>query len=106
MGNLTDPRNYREPEQNENNPPPPPQRPPSNVMPADAANIHFKALEELRGRVKRALETAWHAGQMDGSHHKAWVIDQMVHHLLDVGYDAYIAQYVQEGHHWDKGTPP
>jgi hypothetical protein len=107
MANLIDPRGYREPDYNNpKNPPPPPQQPPSNVMPADAENAHFIALNELRGRVKRALEVAWHAGQMEGAHHKMWVIDQMVHHLLDVGYDAYIEQYNQEGFRWDKGTPP
>ena len=106
MENPIDPRGYQEPQPNPNNPPPPPQRPPSNVMPADAADMNVRALNELRGRVKRALETAWHAGQIEGDHHKAWVIDQMVHHLLDVGYDAFVAEYQKEGHSWSKGTPP
>ena len=76
-------------------------------MPSDRESVHFKALEELRGRVKRALEVAWGAGQVDGDHHKAWVIDQMVHHLLDSGYDAYIAEYTKGGSYtWDKGIPP
>jgi hypothetical protein len=107
MVSPIDPRNYREPQQDpERNPPPPPQQPPSNVMPADKIDANYKALMELRGRVKRALEVAWHAGQIEGDHHKAWVIDQMVHHLLDSGYDAYIAEYNQEGYVWNKGTPP
>lgn len=105
MGNPIDPRDYQEPQQNPKNPPPPPQMFPSNEMMPNDANV--LALNELRTRVRRALETAWHAGQMDGAHHKAWVIDQMVHHLLIDGYDAYIAHYKNNGEYdWDKGTPP
>ena len=85
--------------------PPPPQMFPSNEMSPTDANVI--ALNELRGRIKRALETAWHAGQMEEADHKAWVIDQMVHHLLSGGYDSYIDQYQAEGQYpWNKGTPP
>ena len=31
--------------------------------------------EELKKRIDKALEIAFEFGQIDGSHHKAWVID-------------------------------
>ena len=33
-------------------------------------------------RIEKALDFAWCYGQIDGCHHKMWVIDQMVHALL------------------------
>lgn len=32
-------------------------------------------------RIKKALKIAWSYGQIDGDHHKTWVIDQMVREL-------------------------
>ncbi len=37
--------------------------------------------DELRGRIKRALELAVKYGGIDESHHQTWVIDQMVREL-------------------------
>lgn len=34
-------------------------------------------------RIAAALAVAYDCGQVDGSHHKAWVIDQMVRALTD-----------------------
>ena len=36
-----------------------------------------------RQRIKKALEFAVKYGGIDGSHHRAWVIDQMVRALTD-----------------------
>jgi len=33
--------------------------------------------------IERALDVATYFGQIDGAHHKAWVIDQMVRALTD-----------------------
>jgi hypothetical protein len=38
-------------------------------------------LLELRERIDGALDVAVRYGGIDGDHHKAWVIDQMVRHL-------------------------
>lgn len=35
----------------------------------------------MEERIKRALSFAWSYGQIDGDHHKLWVIDQMVRTL-------------------------
>lgn len=37
--------------------------------------------------VQEALDLAWSYGQIDGDHHRLWVIDQMVRALTD-DYDA------------------
>ena len=37
--------------------------------------------QELQGRINKALELAVRYGGIDGDHHKAWVIDQMVREL-------------------------
>lgn len=42
----------------------------------------------MEERIKRALSYAWSYGQIDGDHHKMWVIDQMVHTLL--GEEEYV----------------
>lgn len=42
----------------------------------------------------RAIDIAQRYGQIDGSHHKAWVIDQMVRTLLgDEVYSLFVAKY-------------
>lgn len=62
-------------------------------------------------RVDKALKVALRYGGTDGSHHKAWVIDQMVRHLTGLDYGKVIegtcagvdgpATYT-----WDIGVPP
>ena len=37
----------------------------------------------MKERIKEALNLAWQYGQIDGSHHKMWVIDQMVRVLCE-----------------------
>ncbi len=58
-----------------------------------------------------ALRIAAMYGQIDGTHHRAWVIDQMTRALLGAGYDAWIANYRsgEDGPHtygWDEGIMP
>lgn len=33
-------------------------------------------------KIKQAVDIAWQYAQIDGSHHKMWVIDQMIRMLL------------------------
>ena len=52
-------------------------------------------------------------GQFDGSHHKTWVIDQMVRALHDTedDYNQWVADYCDgedgpETYEWDTGIAP
>ena len=66
--------------------------------------------DEMEGmmeeRIKKALEVAtW--GGVDGSHHKQWVIDQMVRVLAGDGYGAWLDEYTEGGEYeWDEGIAP
>ena len=62
-------------------------------------------------RIKKALELAWSYGQIDGAHHKMWVIDQMVRALLgEEKYqefvEVYETPYGDEYWEWDTGIAP
>lgn len=60
-------------------------------------------------KIDKALEIAFQYGQIDGAHHKAWVIDQMVRTLSD-DYTKVINDYEmdEEGneYEWDCGIAP
>lgn len=61
--------------------------------------------------VEAALECAFDFAQVDGGHHKAWVIDQMVKALTGDGYAAFVARYRDgedgpETYDWDTGIAP
>lgn len=69
----------------------------------------------MKERVDKALELADSYGQIDGDHHKLWVIDQMVRALLgsDAAYDAWVDMHKgpvnADGEHdydWDVGIAP
>ena len=62
-------------------------------------------------RIKAALDLAWKYGAIDGDHHKAWVIDQMVRVLVGDGYDDWVSEWQRgdDGPHtyeWDRGIAP
>jgi hypothetical protein len=62
-------------------------------------------------RVKEAIVMAVRYGGIDGSHHKAWVIDQMVRILGDRDYDKIVteAKSGEDGpdtYGWDEGIAP
>lgn len=52
--------------------------------------------------IEKALEIA-KDGQIDGAHHKTWIIDQMVRALTGNGYKAFVQAYDGE---WDEGIAP
>ncbi|GJD41278.1 hypothetical protein [Methylobacterium bullatum] len=61
--------------------------------------------------IRNAISIAVRYGGIDGDHHKAWVIDQMVRALSGDGYDAIVvdAKSGEDGpdtYDWDEGTPP
>ena len=46
-------------------------------------------------------------GQIDGSQHKAWVIDQMARLFLKDEYDEFVKEYKNDGEYeWDLGIAP
>ena len=57
---------------------------------------------------KEALDLACRYAQIDGGHHKMWVIDQMVRVLLGDEYGKWVKEY--EGpdgeYSWDVGIAP
>ena len=65
----------------------------------------------LEENVAEALELAFNYAQLDGDHHKAWVIDQMVRSLLGDDYEGWITTYEsgEDGpytYSWDIGIAP
>ncbi len=48
------------------------------------------ALRELSDEREAALEVMWRYGQIDGGHHKAWVIDQTVRKLTGERYEEWV----------------
>lgn len=62
--------------------------------------------ELLRLRIDEALDLAFNDAQIDGAHHKAWVIDQMVRALTSDDYEQWVADYEKDGYEWDTGIAP
>jgi hypothetical protein len=71
---------------------------------------------EAMQRIELALDVAANYGQVDGDHHKAWVIDEMVRALTGHSYQQWVALYeapvVDEDsgdryhEEWDVGIAP
>ena len=58
-------------------------------------------------RIDNALGLAWQYGQIDGNHHKMWVIDQIVRVLLGDGYEKWVEEYEgDDEYEWDVGIAP
>lgn len=65
----------------------------------------------MMGDVERALGIARHWADVDGAHHKAWVIDQMVRALTGDDYETWVKDACNgdEGpntYEWDVGIAP
>ena len=66
-------------------------------------------------RITKALDLAWQYGQIDGSHHRIWVIDQMVRVLCgsEEEYKEWVQKYEEplsndpdDYYPWDTGIAP
>ena len=58
-----------------------------------------------------ALTCAKQYGQIDGAHHKAWVIDQMCRYILGSDYEEFVTSYEKgedgpQTYEWDTGIAP
>lgn len=69
----------------------------------------------MEERVRKALDIAWQYSQIDGAHHKAWAIDQMVRALCgtEEEYKNWVAKYEEpqsnepdDYYAWDVGIAP
>lgn len=66
---------------------------------------------ESKTRIDEALEIAYSFAQIDGEHHKTWVIDQIVRKLTGSDYEQWITMYEAEEngekeYEWDTGIAP
>ncbi len=71
----------------------------------------MESTKEMAIAIQEALELASRYGQIDGAHHKTWVIDQMVRVLTGEGYDTFVAEYRDgedgpDTYSWDEGIAP
>lgn len=62
-------------------------------------------------RINSAADIARRYGGIDGDHHKAWIIDQMVRALLGHDYEEFVtdAKAGEDGpdtYEWDEGIAP
>lgn len=61
------------------------------------------------GQIAKALTIAKQYGQIEGDHHRAWVIDQMVRALMPTpgAYELWRQMYEADGEHlWNEGIAP
>jgi hypothetical protein len=61
--------------------------------------------------IDKALSIAYHCGGIEGSHHKMWVIDQMVRALAGLTYEDWVKvfEHGEDGpqtYEWDTGISP
>ena len=69
-------------------------------------------IKDREERIKNALTIAWRFGQIDGDHHKMWVIDQMVRALCksEKEYKEWVEVYEtpdgEDYWEWDVGIAP
>lgn len=63
---------------------------------------------ELDRRIDRAVDQILSYGMFDGSHHKQWLLDQILRILLDDDYHNRIKEYnsYEDYEDWDEGSPP
>lgn len=73
--------------------------------------ITKEKVKELEEESKKVLDLIFEYGQIDGEHHKMWVIDQIVRILTKDKYNEWIKNYVYDEetgdtYSWDKGIAP
>lgn len=73
--------------------------------------LHIQEGVYIKERIEAAIELAVRFGGIDGDHHKAWVIDQMVRVLAGDEYEKVVKEACdgEDGpntYDWDCGIPP
>ena len=82
-------------------------------------NLHKEAIEtvlnmlkEKDKQIEKVLEIAFQYGQIDGDHHKTWVIDQIVRILTGEKYNEFVKGYETDEETgekewtWENGIAP
>lgn len=74
-------------------------------------NKLLSEIEEKDKQIEKVLDLIFEYGQIDGGHHKAWVIDQILKILTKDKYDEWVKNYVYDEetgdtYSWDKGIAP
>ena len=67
--------------------------------------------EEAAERINGCLDLIWEVGQIEGDHHRAWVIDQITRFLTGNQYENFVEQYCDgedgpDTYGWDEGIAP
>lgn len=73
--------------------------------------ILLNLIEKQDKIINEILEIAFQYGQIDGEHHKSWVIDQIVRKITGKDYGKWVAHYeydeeTDEEYEWDIGIAP
>lgn len=76
-----------------------------------AVETVLNMLKEKDADIKKVLELIFQYGQIDGDHHKTWVIDQIVRILTGDKYKEWVKEYTYdeetgECYGWNKGIAP
>lgn len=74
-------------------------------------NQDKKRIQELEEEREKVLDLIFEYSQIDGDHHKTWVIDQIVRMLTKDKYNEWVKNYVYDEetgdvYSWDKGIAP
>lgn len=79
----------------------------------DAANreanefIYDQNIKILLNKVDKSLDLIFRYSGIDGSHHKQWVLDQVVRTLTGEHYDEWVSGYEDgDQYSWDEGIAP
>ena len=77
----------------------------------NAIETVLNMLKEKDKQIEEVLNLIFEFGQIDGDHHKAWVIDQIVKILTKDKYDEWVRNYVYDEetgdtYSWYKGIAP
>ena len=78
---------------------------------SEAIETVLSMLKEKDADIEKVLELIFQYGQIDGDHHKAWVIDQIVRILTGDKYKEWVKEYTYdeetgECYGWNKGIAP
>ena len=84
-----------------------------NILKTDIETVLNMLKEKNKDKkIEKALEIAFQYGQIDGDHHKTWVIDQMVRTLTGDKYNEFVKEYEtdeetgEEEWSWKNGIAP
>ena len=69
--------------------------------------VMFGREDDLQAKIDQAIFMALDCGTNDGSHHKMWVIDQMLRILAGEDYELKVSNFEDNGlYSWDTGQAP